>query len=99
MSLHAALTASDVRAALDDGWDLNEASPVASTPVRPPPRPEPAPGLDDGWGLADEFSNDELAFFDAGDHLARTAPAPVETFDDLPEPPRRSFWQRLLSRQ
>jgi hypothetical protein len=107
MSLHAARSARARIATLDDGWDLHEPRPLASAGPAPAPA-EPVADLDDGWGLQEEdqrtapayaavaFSSDELAFFDAGEELAR--PAPVETFADLPAPPRRGFWRRLLSR-
>jgi len=50
----------------------------------------------DGWGLA--YSDDEAAFFAAGDAMAATPAPPVESFDDLAVGAPKSFWQRLIRR-
>lgn len=90
---------------LDDGWGLHEEHQQSVAPalqlvaVMAEPEPltaEPAPASTPPAYAALAFSSDELAFFDAGEDLAR--PAPVERFDDLPQPPARGFWRRLLSR-
>jgi hypothetical protein len=84
---------------VDDGWGLDD-EPAGAAPevvlTLVADAPDEYPGrldIDDGFALA--FSDDEAAFFAAGDVLHAQK---LDRFDDLAEP-TPSFWQRLFRRR